>query len=62
MPNIEATGLNSRAFQDKILEEAGLAIFAETSFGAWGEGFVRFSYANSMQNIVKALQLIKELL
>lgn len=57
-PNIEGTGLNSREFQDSILDETGVATVSGTSFGSWGEGYVRFSYANSMQNIEEALSRI----
>ena len=61
-PNIEGTGMTSRQFQNRLLEEMGVATVAGTSFGAWGEGFVRFSYANSADNIEKALQRISSLL
>ena len=46
--------------QDYLLEKAGVATLAGTSFGAHGEGFVRLSYANSVPNIRQALQRIKE--
>ena len=49
-PNIEGTGLSARALQDRLLNEAGVATVAGTSFGAFGEGFLRFSYANSTEN------------
>ena len=58
-PNIEGTGLSSREAQDKFLNEAGVATIAGTSFGAWGEGYLRFSYANSIDNIREALRRIK---
>ena len=57
-PNIEGTGLTSREFQNKMLEEAGVATVSGTSFGAWGEGYVRFSYANSTKNIQEALRRV----
>jgi aspartate/methionine/tyrosine aminotransferase len=44
--------------QQKILEEAGVAVVAGTSFGEYGEGFLRFSYANSIENIQKAVKKI----
>jgi aspartate/methionine/tyrosine aminotransferase len=61
-PNIEGTGLTSRAAQDRFLAEAGVATVAGTSFGAFGEGYLRFSYANSEDNIRTALGRIRTLL
>ncbi len=61
-PNIEGTGLTSRQAQDKFLTEAGIATIAGTSFGAWGEGYLRFSYANSVENIEEAIRRIKAVL
>ena len=59
-PNIEETGLTSVEMQDYLLEEAGVATLAGTSFGAYGEGFLRLSYANSVDNICRALERIEE--
>lgn len=61
-PNIEGTGLTSMEAQNRFLDEAGIATIAGTSFGAWGEGYLRFSYANSTENIVEALARISRLL
>ncbi|MEO1687933.1 MAG: pyridoxal phosphate-dependent aminotransferase [Pseudomonadota bacterium] len=61
-PNIEGTGLAAREAQDRWLNEAGVATVAGTSFGAFGEGYVRFSYANSAENIERALERIGKLL
>ncbi|MDC3079822.1 pyridoxal phosphate-dependent aminotransferase [Rhodospirillaceae bacterium] len=61
-PNITQTGLQSDELQKKILEEAGVAVISGTSFGEHGEGYLRFSYANSTENILKAVDLIKECL
>ncbi|WP_299925766.1 pyridoxal phosphate-dependent aminotransferase [uncultured Pelagimonas sp.] len=61
-PNIEGTGLTAKQAQDKFLDEAGVATVAGTSFGAWGEGYLRFSYANSAENITEALSRISKLL
>ena len=58
-PNIGGTGLSAREAQDRFLNEAGIATVAGTSFGAWGEGFLRFSYANSTENILAAMKRIK---
>ncbi|MGY9034736.1 MAG: pyridoxal phosphate-dependent aminotransferase [Rhodobacterales bacterium] len=61
-PNIEETGLTSRDAQDRFLNEAGVATIAGTSFGSSGEGFIRFSYANSIENIEEALSRIENIL
>lgn len=58
-PNISGTGISARELQDRLLNEAGVAIIAGTSFGIRGEGYVRFSYANSTKNILKAIERIK---
>ncbi|MEZ5863031.1 MAG: pyridoxal phosphate-dependent aminotransferase [Geminicoccaceae bacterium] len=57
-PNIEGTGLSSRAMQDGLLNDAGVAIISGTSFGVYGEGYVRFSYAASIEEIEKAMDRI----
>jgi len=59
-PNIEGTRKSSREMQDFLLNEAGVASLAGTSFGEYGEGFVRFSYANSVENIQRALSRISQ--
>ncbi|GJM45464.1 MAG: aminotransferase [Gemmatimonadota bacterium] len=61
-PNVKELGLRSVELQDRLLQEAGVASLAGTSFGPEGEGYLRFSYANSLQNIEKALGLIETLL
>jgi aspartate/methionine/tyrosine aminotransferase len=55
-PNITATGLTSRAAADLLLTEAGVAALAGTAFGAFGEGYLRLSYANSIEQIEEALR------
>ncbi len=57
-PNITETGMSSQQLADLLLNEAGVACLSGTAFGAYGEGFVRFSYANSVANIEEALQRI----
>ena len=57
-PSVEGTGMTSRQFADSLLPEAGVACLAGESFGRYGEGYVRFSFANSIENIEKALQRI----
>jgi aspartate/methionine/tyrosine aminotransferase len=61
-PNITKTGFRSDELQKKILEDAGVAVISGTSFGEHGEGYLRFSYANSTENILKAVDLIRECL
>ena len=57
-PNITATGWKSKALADALLEEAGVACLSGTSFGAYGEGYLRFSTANSIENLSRALEKI----
>ncbi|NLE76030.1 MAG: pyridoxal phosphate-dependent aminotransferase [Chloroflexi bacterium] len=58
-PNIAETGLSAREMQDYLLEKAGVATLAGTSFGKYGEGFIRLSYANSVENLQEALRRIR---
>jgi aspartate aminotransferase len=57
-PNISETGLTSKKLADALLEEAGVAALAGTAFGQFGEGYLRFSIANSIENLEKALDRI----
>jgi aspartate aminotransferase len=57
-PNIEGTRWTSKKLADALLEEAGVACLSGTSFGSYGEGYIRFSIANSIENIHKALDRI----
>lgn len=57
-PNIESTGWTSKNLADALLEEAGIACLSGTAFGNYGEGHIRFSIANSIENIEKALERI----
>jgi aspartate/methionine/tyrosine aminotransferase len=58
-PNITGTGLPSRELEDLLLNEAGVACLSGTAFGAYGDGYLRFSYANSLENIEDALSRIR---
>jgi aspartate aminotransferase len=58
-PNIEGTGMKSKPLADRLLDEAGVAALSGTAFGEFGEGFLRFSYANSMENLMEAVSRIK---
>ena len=57
-PNITATGWKSKPLADALLEQAGVAALSGTSFGQFGEGYLRFSVANSMENLEIALERI----
>ena len=59
-PNIGGTGKTAKEMQDRLLNETGVAAIAGTSFGAMGEGYLRFSYANSIENIQEAMQRIRD--
>jgi len=60
--NISGTGMDSRTCADFFLEKAGVACLSGASFGAAGEGYIRFSYANSLENLQEALNRIEEAL
>ncbi len=59
-PNITKTGWNSKKLADALLEQAGIAALAGTAFGEYGEGYLRFSVANSLENLNKALARIDD--
>ena len=59
-PNINDTGMDSRKFGDHLLYDAGVAVLPGTSFGKYGEGYLRLSFANSIDNIKKALDRIEK--
>ena len=57
-PNITGTGWTSKALADTLLDEAGVACLSGPSFGDFGEGYLRFSVANSKENLAQALERI----
>lgn len=61
-PNIMGTGMDARTVQDRLLTEAGVATVAGTSFGRSGEGFIRISYANSLDRIEEGIARFARLL
>lgn len=61
-PNITGTGMSSTELANLILEKAGVALLPGNSFGEYGEGYLRLSYANSIENIQKGLERIKAIL
>ncbi len=54
-PNVQAIPLSSDALADYLMQEAGVALLSGTAFGKCGEGYLRLSYANSLENIDEAL-------
>ncbi len=58
-PNITKTGWTSKMLADALLEQAGVACLSGTAFGEFGEGYLRFSVANSLENLRKALTSIE---
>ena len=58
-PNVTGTGLDSRALADLLMNDAGVSCLSGTAFGDYGNGYLRFSYANSLENIEQALQQIR---
>jgi aspartate/methionine/tyrosine aminotransferase len=59
-PNVEETGMASKALADYLLEEAGVAVLSGDGFGRYGQGFIRLSYANSIENVERALDRIRQ--
>jgi aspartate/methionine/tyrosine aminotransferase len=61
-PNIKNLGMTSDEFENYFLEKVGIATLAGTSFGSYGEGYVRFAYCNSIENINRAIEKMKNAL
>ncbi len=59
-PNIKKTGWRSKPLEEALLEQAGVAGLSGTAFGAFGEGYLRFSVANSLENLQQALDRIDQ--
>jgi aspartate/methionine/tyrosine aminotransferase len=59
-PNIKSFGMESKKLADLILQNAGVAVLSGTAFGAYGEGYLRLSFANSVPNIEKAIKRISD--
>jgi aspartate/methionine/tyrosine aminotransferase len=58
-PNVTGTGLPSGELAARLLQDAGVAALSGTAFGKYGEGYMRFSYANSVENIQLALDAVR---
>ncbi|WP_373237634.1 aminotransferase class I/II-fold pyridoxal phosphate-dependent enzyme, partial [Cohaesibacter celericrescens] len=61
-PNISQTGFKAKDLSSRLLEEAGVATIGGPDFGVYGEGYIRLSYANSLDNILKAVERMGEFL
>jgi aspartate aminotransferase len=61
-PNVQAFGLSSSELADYLLDKAGVAVLPGTAFGRNGEGYLRLSYANSLDNIRRALERVADAL
>jgi aspartate aminotransferase len=61
-PNISGTGLTARVLADRLLYDGGVAALAGTAFGEYGEGHLRLSYANSMENLEEAISVMHTVL
>jgi aspartate/methionine/tyrosine aminotransferase len=61
-PNIKAFGKSADELADLLLEEAGVAVLPGSSFGQYGEGYLRISYVNSIENIERGLERIRKAL
>jgi aspartate/methionine/tyrosine aminotransferase len=60
-PNVKETGVSSRDLANMLLNDGGVACLSGTAFGSYGDGYLRFSYANSLENIEEALSRIRRL-
>ena len=58
-PNVKQLPLPADALADYLLQEAGVAVLSGTAFGQYGDGYLRLSYANSLENIHEALERIQ---
>ena len=61
-PNVTGTGQDGKIVADRLLQEAGVAVLSGTAFGEHGDGYLRLSYANSMENIQEAIEAMRGLL
>jgi aspartate aminotransferase len=61
-PNVEGTGWKSKDLADALLQKAGVACLSGTAFGEYGDGYLRFSIANSMEKLMDAVERIRKFL
>ena len=62
LSNITSFGLSSKELADYLLKEGGVAVLPGTSFGHYGEGYLRISFANSLENLARAMDKMEEAL
>lgn len=60
--NVKKTGIDSKVLADRLLQEVGVACLTGGAFGHFGEGYIRFSYANSLENLMEAARRIESLI
>jgi aspartate aminotransferase len=60
-PNVTGTGVHSKELADLLLNDAGVSCLNGGGFGEYGEGYIRFSYANSFENLMEAVERIKKI-
>jgi len=58
--NVTGTGINSKELADLLLTEYGVSCLTGGCFGEYGEGYIRFSYANSLANLMEAVERVKK--
>ncbi len=61
-PNVQATGWKSKDLADALLQKAGVACLSGTAFGEYGDGYLRFSIANSYEKLMDAVERIRKFL
>jgi aspartate/methionine/tyrosine aminotransferase len=61
-PNVTKTGWKAKKLASALLEDAGVAVIGGPDFGVHGEGYIRLSYANSAENIERALERMRTFL
>lgn len=61
-PNVSATGMRCRAFAERAMDDAGVALLSGTAFGEYGDGYIRISFANSQENLTEAVRRLAGML
>ena len=61
-PNVSGTGMTSREFANKALNEYGVALLSGTAFGKYGDGYIRISFANSVANLEEGISRLRKML
>lgn len=61
-PNVSGTGMTSREFAERAMDDAGVALLSGTAFGEYGDGYIRISFANSKENLTEAVKRLAGML